>query len=215
MEATQHHLSVARTATYYTLGELSENTRHVWFVLHGYGQLAQHFIKKFECLPNDHTAVIAPEALSRFYLESSFEKVGASWMTREDRELEIDDYVAYLDQLYQRVSQEAASPELQITLLGFSQGTATACRWLNRGMVPCHRLILWAGHFTNGLSDLISPDCVPAATYFVYGAQDQYLTRIDTSTYLDQLTQEVPHLQVIPYQGGHAINDHVLKTHFR
>ncbi|HEV7348330.1 phospholipase [Telluribacter sp.] len=214
MDATKHHIPVARTATYYTLGELNANTKRVWFVLHGYGQLAQPFIKKFESLDDGQTLIVAPEALSRFYLEGSFEKIGASWMTREERELEIDDYVSYLDQVYQRVMQEAKVEDMEINLLGFSQGTATACRWANRGMIRCDRLILWAGHLANGLRDLLNPDRMPSSCYFVYGAQDQFLSKIDLSTYLDKLAEEAPQMKIIPYQGGHAINEHVLKTHF-
>ena len=49
--------------------------------------------------------IVAPEALSRFYVESSGKThadthVGASWMTREDRLSDIEDYVEYLDALH-------------------------------------------------------------------------------------------------------------------
>ena len=50
----EHHLSVTRTARYFTLGSLDNNTQQVWFVLHGYGQLAQFFIRKFEILNDRH-----------------------------------------------------------------------------------------------------------------------------------------------------------------
>ena len=40
-----HHLRVARTARYYTLGGGGLAPRVVWFVLHGYGQLAGQFIR--------------------------------------------------------------------------------------------------------------------------------------------------------------------------
>ncbi|WP_247233523.1 alpha/beta hydrolase [Telluribacter sp. SYSU D00476] len=215
MDANKHHLPVSRTATYYTLGKLGENTRRVWFVLHGYGQLAQQFIKKFGVLDDGQTLVVAPEALSRFYLENGFEHIGASWMTREERELEIDDYVSYLDQLYQTIMSGGNMENIEITLLGFSQGSATACRWLDRGMISCDRLILWAGHFANGLTDLVSLDKLPKTnSYFVYGEQDQFLSKINVQEYMVRLNVEAPDLQIIRYQGGHAINEHVLKTHF-
>jgi hypothetical protein len=34
-------------ARYYKLGEINKDTVQVWFVLHGYGQLAQYFLRKF------------------------------------------------------------------------------------------------------------------------------------------------------------------------
>ena len=95
----EHHLEVKRTARYFTLGTLDENTEQIWFVLHGYGQLAQFFIKKFSVLDDGKTFLVAPEALSRFYLEGVTGRVGATWMTREERSNEVADYVFYLNQL--------------------------------------------------------------------------------------------------------------------
>ena len=46
----KHQIIVPKTAKYFTLGELNENTETVWFVIHGYGQLAEYFIKKFKVL---------------------------------------------------------------------------------------------------------------------------------------------------------------------
>jgi len=46
-------------------------------------------------------------------------------MTREDRLHEIDDYVHYLDALHTKIVPQGAT----VTALGFSQGTATVCRW--------------------------------------------------------------------------------------
>ena len=51
--------------------------------------------------------------------------IGASWMTREAREREISDYVAYLDEVALWIRRELGC-ELAPTVLGFSQGVATA-----------------------------------------------------------------------------------------
>ena len=74
---TEHHLTVARTARYQQLGELSAATRRVWFVSHGYGQLAAYFMRHFAFLAeaDPSTVVIAPEGLSRFYLKAT----AAAW----------------------------------------------------------------------------------------------------------------------------------------
>jgi len=66
----EHHLIVPRSARYFTLGELGPGTRDVWFVCHGYGQLAGRFLRQFEPLMDGTRFVVAPEGLSRFYLES-------------------------------------------------------------------------------------------------------------------------------------------------
>ncbi len=209
--AESHQIAVTRTASYFTLGEMSKRTRHVWFVLHGYGQLAEYFIQKFEKIQDEETFVVAPEALSRFYLKGHSERVGASWMTREARESEIDDYVAYLDRLYETVLKDHDPEKVRVTVLGFSQGTATACRWLDGGRLRCDRLILWAGYFANGLTDVVANDRLPADdTYFIYGSRDQYLIQFDTAQYLENLKTSVPFLQIKSYEGGHNIDPKVL-----
>ena len=64
-------------------------------------------------------------------------------MTREDRETDIRDYVAYLDRVVEHVTPSRA--QVRIRALGFSQGCATAFRWAALGATRVHDLILWAG----------------------------------------------------------------------
>src|SRR5947199_8460531 len=97
----EHLFSTARSARYFTVGS-PEGAAEVWFVCHGYGQLAARFLERLRPIEAKRRCIVAPEGLSRFYLtETATERrVGASWMTREDRLHEIDDYVRYLDALY-------------------------------------------------------------------------------------------------------------------
>src|SRR5438874_13785220 len=138
----EHVLSTSRTARYFTLGHPTDATE-LWFVCHGYGQLASRFLERFRALESPGRCIVAPEGLSRFYLTEhpTERRVGASWMTREDRLHEIDDYVRYLDAVSRAVTPATA----QVTALGFSQGTATVCRWAARGSARLERLILWGG----------------------------------------------------------------------
>src|SRR5690606_29110285 len=105
----EQHTTVPRTARYYTLGRAGPELGQVWFVCHGYGQLAARFIRRFRGLDNGRRLIVAPEALSRFYVgdhggpHGPESRVGATWMTREDRLREIDDYVRYLDLLHDHV----------------------------------------------------------------------------------------------------------------
>lgn len=118
----EHHVKVSRTARYFTIGECSEKTRNVWIVCHGYGQLASYFIRNFESLTTQgDTLIVAPEALSRFYLAGTGGRVGATWMTREDRLHEITDYLDYLDTLLLTISQPLPA-DVKVFVLGFSQG---------------------------------------------------------------------------------------------
>jgi predicted esterase len=121
-------------------------------VLHGYGQLAARFLAWFAPLDDGTRLIAAPEGLSRFYLDPVAERrgqaaprVGATWMTREDREHEIEDYVAYLEQLSGEVRRHLAGAAPRIVVLGFSQGTATMCRWLAASELRADQVVLWAG----------------------------------------------------------------------
>ena len=216
----EHHVSVQRTARYYTLGDstlgkLSATTKRVWFVLHGYGQLARYFIRRFDVVADDETVVIAPEGLSRLYIDAEFGKVGASWLTREDRDNEVTDYVAYLDQVLASVLGDRTLDGLEVTLLGFSQGASTVCRWLEKSKhLRADRMILWAGFFPNGLSDVVEQTTVAdIPVLYVYGRDDEYISQLsDVDQYLNRLQTDIPHLQLVPFDGKHVVDRLVLKA---
>ncbi len=194
---------------------MGERTRRVWFVLHGYGQLAEYFIRKFEEIHDNETLIVAPEAMSRFYLDHESGRVGASWMTREDRLHEIEDYVAYLESIQQEVFKDFSPENVHITVLGFSQGTATACRWVNHSEMKCDRLILWGGYFANGILELVEKERLPPHdTHFVYGNKDEYLNQLNPAKYIGKLKAELPFVHILEYKGGHAIDAEVLVERF-
>ena len=136
------HITVPRTARYHAIGDPS-SAAVIWIVLHGYGGLARFFLNQFEGLELDKY-IVAPEGLSRFYLDKAHTRVGAAWMTREDREYEMADQLTHLDQLATHVSAQCPAG-IPINCLGFSQGVATACRWAANGNTTVKRLVLWGG----------------------------------------------------------------------
>jgi predicted esterase len=146
----EHHISVSRSARYYTLGPTGGSVTQVWIVCHGFAQLAGRFIRHFEPLDDGTRLIVAPEALNRFYVEAKpgfhgpDSKVGATWMTREDRLREIEDYVGYLDTLADAIFARIDRASVRLTILGFSQGVATVVRWAIQGHVRPDQLIMWA-----------------------------------------------------------------------
>lgn len=141
----EHFLRVNRTARYVSLGTPGPRLAELWMVCHGYGQLAHRFAADFGALDDGTRMILAPEGLSRFYIDRTQQRVmGASWMTREDRLHEIEDYLGYLEALYDEVRGRIGR-ELPVTALGFSQGVATATRWAARTRAPVRRLVVWGG----------------------------------------------------------------------
>ena len=213
------HIAVTRTARYYLLGEPGENIEDVWFVCHGYGQLASDFIGEFECIADKRRLVVAPEALSRYYLSTGpgfhapEAKIGATWMTREDREAEISDYVGYLDDLYAEIMSDIGHRRVSVTVLGFSQGGATANRWLTRGSSHADRLVMW-GCLLASDSDLNQ-----AAAFFrdveltlVYGTRDQFADTGMIADYEKLMKSHGIPYNVVAFDGGHRMDRATLRS---
>lgn len=209
---TEHHIQINKTARYYTAGELSEQTKQVWLLLHGWGMQAQSFLSSFESLANKHVFLIAPEALNRFYLKGSAGVVGATWMTREDRLNEINDYTNYLDTLCRHLNL-ARYPQIQLNALGFSQGASTVTRWVNRTPHAVHTLVVYAGEVAPELLPL-SPESGLAKTnnVFVCGNQDEYFT----PPLVEEMKKKYSELNFteLSFNGKHVINTEVIKPYF-
>ena len=210
-QAKEHHIEVVRTARYCTLGD-PRSAPELWSVLHGYKQLARRFLRRFESIDDSRRYIVAPEALSRFYISAeqgrhgSASVVGATWMTREDRRAEIDDYVRYLDRLADHVRDEMGR-SVPLTVLGFSQGVATATRWVVHGATRPERLLLW-GDFT-------PPDLDGSAAARALADVDVVLVRGNTDRALGSALarEEAERLEVfgirtrtVSYDGGHDID---------
>jgi predicted esterase len=208
-----HHVRVLRTARFYTLGGGSFRPRDVWFVLHGYGQLAGRFIRYFADLADDDTLVVAPEAMNRFYLvnpdkaPAAERPVGATWMTREDRDSEIADYVEYLDALHDDVAEGAIREGARVNVLGFSQGAATATRWVAHGRAALSRLVLWGGllppetDLSRGAASLRG-----AQLSLVVGSRDRYVGAAALAAERARLDAAGVAYEAVEFEGGHAIS---------
>ena len=205
---TEHQLTVTRTARYFQAGEIGPHTRHLWLVCHGYGQLAGYFVRHFAArtAADPGTVVVAPEGLSRFYLQGTEGRVGASWMTRDDRLAEIDDHCAYLSQLLGSLRSQAGS-NLTITVLGFSQGTATVGRWLVRSGVRPARLVLWAGGFPDDLDEAtVRVALAGLPVTLVAGAADEYVSGAQVAALQARLTALGAVVDVRVFAGGHTLD---------
>lgn len=202
MEATEQHFITPRTARYFRLG--SDTPNRIWFVLHGYGQLANYFIRNFAPAAQANDLIIAPEGLSRFYIDGTFGRVGASWMTKEDRLHEIEDYLTYLNGVYQEMRTAFPDKNPEIYVLGFSQGCATAIRWVKNGKVPVDRLILWAGDLPPDASSVL--EYVPAPRISIaFGNRDPYFSAERIKEQVAKFQSQAPEIHYFEFDGEHKI----------
>jgi len=211
MEEINHiHLPTTRTGRIATLGEPGEKTRHVWILLHGYRQLATSFIKKFSPWAGEDRWILAPEGLSRFYVEGFTGRVGASWMTREDRLHEIEDQKVWLDSVMSWIGAEVDLNQCQLHFLAFSQGVATLWRWLASSSLMPHSLVFFAGKIPEEFEEKMDRELEKSRILFVYGNEDQFLTPERVEAEMKILEAHMPHAEVLKFKGKHDIGPEAL-----
>lgn len=111
------------------------------FTFHGYGEDAAVNLAAVQQIPGiDEWLIVAIQALHPFYTKN--ERIVASWMTRQDRELAIGDNVRYVRGVVDAVAREF-SINSEIVFAGFSQGVAMAYRAAEQ--IPAAGVIALAG----------------------------------------------------------------------
>lgn len=205
--ATEQKLTAPKTFRYWISGDFVK-AKTLLVVLHGYGQLAEFFIRKFKEVPENYL-VIAPEGMHRFYLNGTSGRVGASWMTREGRVSDIADNLSWLTQLYSELTEQKTF-EKKI-LLGFSQGGATAARWFYSQKVQFDHLILWASVFP---PDLEKPEIQSNSTNsFILGTKDQFYDSEAQKSEID-FYKKIG-FKTITFEGKHDIEYRLLNRILR
>lgn len=205
---TEKEVSYLTTNTYSTLNDFTEKTKKVWVVFHGIGYLSRYFLKYFRHLNKEENYIIAPQAPSKYYLNGKYEHVGASWATRENTENEIQNVLAFLDEIYKAEGLEKA-PEL--ILFGYSQGVSIVSRWVARRKIKCSMLILSSGRIPNELQAKDFEFLTKAKIRFVYGTEDPYVNKDFMESEKKNIETLFPkNLKFIPFDGGHEVNREVI-----
>jgi predicted esterase len=129
---------------------------------HGHAENAEIMLDNLRAISTfaDQTAdkgdgwtLVSVQALHRFYTKRG--DVVATWMTKQDRELEIADNTAYVWSVVERVRREHPVRR-PLVLAGFSQGVAMAYRAAAAQAGECDGLIVLAGD--------VPPDVAPRAS---------------------------------------------------
>ena len=202
-------IKVSKTARiFYTVND--NDVKVKWMCIHGYGQLALYFIKKFEYLNKGHV-FYSPEGLHRFYTLGFYGRVGASWMTKEDRLVDIKDNIEFLDQVNDLMKKNHSKAKLG--LFSFSQGTATLIRFIYNKKIKPDYLIIWAGSLppeleaSEGLINLL----IETKVFFVAGDQDEFIDEENYKINTRLMSTIAPHFKLVNYKGKHAIDVEILQ----
>ena len=204
------YLSVSRTARYFALGPEPGAVREIWIALHGYAQLAERFLASLAPLDNGETHIVAPEALSRFYLETErsgrhANLVGATWLTREAREVDLEDHLRYLDLLREHLMHGAVHAP-QLTVLGFSQGAVMAARWVARVRQPPKHTVLWGSPLPADVpAEALARGLAGHPVTLVAGNVDPVVPAGSIEASADALRAAGVPARAVRFEGGHLI----------
>lgn len=210
MAIESHHIEVPRTARYH-ISRPDGPIRRIWFLLHGHAMLAERFLGYLAPMAGPGTLLVAPEALNRFYLGTRLDgghepQVGATWMTREEREPEIGDMVGYLDRLMHAVVPPSY-PQAPVAILGFSQGVATAARWLLRGTVDPALLALWGAPLPGDCpASQVAPRMQGREVWLVAGTEDPVVPAGVYQTAATELATAGVRARAERFPGGHVLH---------
>ncbi len=204
------YLNVELKTRYYSIGELNQNTKIILFAFHGYGQLASYFGKHFERLGDEYFVVI-PEGLHRFYINGMEGRVGASWMTKEDREVDIVNQSAYLNSLLKGINL-IDHTNAKLCILGFSQGVAAAMRWIIRNNIKIDGFINWAGSIPNDLVvEEVSKTFDKLRMQVIIGDKDPYFNDEIREHFLAWIDHYKLSVDFQRFEGEHKIDAQLLK----
>jgi len=174
MNTIEKEVSYNATNSYSTLNTFSKKTKNVWLVCHGIGYLSRYFLKYFDELDSEENYIIALQAQSKYYLGSKYRHVGASWLTKENTEKEIENVMRYFDAV---LEAEKIPSDINLIVLGYSQGVSVITRYVARRRLECSQLVLLSGGIPKELRNQHF-EFLKGKTKvsYIYGAQDEYLT---------------------------------------
>ncbi len=206
----EHLITIEKTARVRVMNPSGKPVANV-LALHGYGQLVEFFIRKFSGLSEENYKVIAPEGFHRFYQSGHSGRVGASWMTREARLQDIADYEKYLDQ----VVGTFCDPNVPLIVFGFSQGVATACRWVSQTQYPVKGLITWAGTFPSDIDWNVNAEKLNhIAFHAFFGDNDEFIPLDKAKDLILELESAGVVVHSNTYQGLHEFTTNQLLNAF-
>jgi predicted esterase len=169
---------------------------------HGYSEGAERMLEELRRIRGPRPwLLVSVQALNRFYSRAS--TVVASWMTREDRELAIEDNLHYVTAVVRAVRRDYPVSGT-IVYAGFSQGVAMAYRaaaFVADDVPPAEGAILLAGD--------IPPDVIPALARLPplligRGSEDQWYTEAKAAADMEQFRAAGVSPTLLVFTGGHV-----------
>lgn len=188
--------------------------KEIWLILHGYGQLAEYFIRKFQVFDSPSRLFVAPEGTNHTYQDGFRGRVGANWMTRHERDTAIANNHRYLDRLMEELLIGYQLKPI-VNVLGFSQGAATATRWASYWSGEVKQLVLWAGGFAEDLKlENIEAKFSATELIIVLGNHDELILPKSIQKQEELIKNLDISVKRYFFEGGHELNQELLAKIF-
>ncbi|CAN5847523.1 phospholipase [soil metagenome] len=173
---------------------------------HGYMENADTQMERLASLEGcDDWTLVSPQALNRFYKGRS-QAVVASWMTRQDREVTIEDNIGYID----RVVAQVVKASTPIVFAGFSQGVAMAFRAAARGARKGAAVIAVGGDVPPEL--LVDASVEFPRVLLARGERDEWYTAAKLDADVAALNARGVNVESFVHSGGHEWNAEVSRA---
>lgn len=209
---TKHFVSTTKSEVVVSYGN-PHKARFLWIVLHGYGQLAEEFIEHFMHLQEDEHYLVVPNALHHFYLKGGSGKIGSSWMTAYNRELDIHDNNQYLQRVLDTFVIPHYTKDKKVIIFGFSQGAPTMIRFVaSQKCSQITDIVLWGAVFPPDVDIQKNMHNLKDKNwYYVIGDNDEYISEQEKRQQIELLHNNGLNPTIIDYQGKHAIQKDALE----
>ena len=168
---------------------------------HGYAETAGDHMDALQTIPgHDEWLLVCVQALHPFYTRQ--ERVVASWMTREDRELAIADNIDYIGRVLARIRADYDANDT-LVFSGFSQGGAMAYR--AAANYRASGLIVLAADVP---PDVAEHHAVPLPPVLLgRGTKDQWYSEARQAADCAVLERLGVHVDECVFDGGHEWTD--------
>ena len=205
MNSTEKEISYTSTNSYSTLNTLSSKTKTVWFVCHGMGYLSRYFINYFKEINAEENYIISPQGQSKYYIAPKFKHVGSSWLTKENTIKETENIMHYFDAV---LKTEKLPKDVNLIVLGYSQGVSVAMRYVAKRQLHCNQLVLMSGGIPR---ELVADDFnflnKKTKVSLIYGTQDEYMDD-ERMVYEKRRVFDLfgNNVDIISFDGKHEVN---------
>jgi len=166
---------------------------------HGYGETAEKHLNELRKIPGANQWILcAVQALHPFYNRTG--EVIAGWMTRQDRELAIEDNVRYVSGVVGELHRTLPVSD-RLVFLGFSQGAAMAYRAAAGSGHRCHGVVVLGGDVPPELEQRDLEGFPPVL--LGRGSSEEWYDAAKMEHDVELLRRKGVDIQPVVFEGGH------------